>query len=127
MSTRISYICDHHLLQTDKNIRLSGHVSWVGRSSMEVCIWVDQLADSGKFKKIFNAIFLMVARDPINKRAALVNPLVGGNEQETAYIKMGEGTSSCLHFYSLIIGNMLYRTCCCCFFKTETECGKHGM
>lgn len=73
----------------DQDIRLSGHVSWVGRSSVEVVVWLEQKR-SGNWRKINRALFLMAARDPTNTRAAVVNALQPRNEEEQAIFAGGE-------------------------------------
>ncbi|XP_063704146.1 acyl-coenzyme A thioesterase 9, mitochondrial-like [Culicoides brevitarsis] len=74
----------------DADVRLSGHVSWVGRSSIECVIWMEQ-KQHGKWRKMTRALFLMAARDPTNTRAACVNPLVPANDEEKLIFEGGEG------------------------------------
>jgi acyl-coenzyme A thioesterase 9 len=71
------------------DIRLSGHCSWVGRSSIEVVVWLEQKFH-GKWRKLTRALFLMAARDSSNLKAAIVNPLVPANEEEQQILKGGE-------------------------------------
>ncbi|KAG5675080.1 hypothetical protein PVAND_005012 [Polypedilum vanderplanki] len=73
----------------DADIRLSGHVSYVGKSSIEVVVWLEQKR-VGKWRKLTRALFLMAARDPTNTRAAIVNPLVPANEEEQKIFDGGE-------------------------------------
>lgn len=73
----------------DADIRLSGHVSWVGSSSIEVVVWLEQKLNN-KWTKITRALFLMAARDPTNTRSAAVNPLVPKNAEEMAIFAGGE-------------------------------------
>lgn len=73
----------------DADIRLSGHVSWVGKSSVEVVVWLEQRRH-GKWRKLTRALFLMAARDATNTRAAPVNPLVPRNEEESNILAGGE-------------------------------------
>ena len=58
---------------------------------MEISLLVDQKDVDGKWRKITEALFVFVARDPQNKGAALVNPLDGTNDAEKQYISEGEG------------------------------------
>jgi acyl-coenzyme A thioesterase 9 len=51
----------------DADIRLSGHVSWIGKSSLEVVVWMEQRRH-GKWRKLTRALFLMAARDATNTR-----------------------------------------------------------
>lgn len=73
----------------NQDIRLSGHVSWVGKSSIEVVVWLEQKR-VGKWRKLTRALFLMAARDPTNSRAAVVNSLLPRNEEETEILAGGE-------------------------------------
>lgn len=60
---------------------MSGHVSWVGRSSVEVSVWLEQKIE-GKWRKLTRALFLMAARNATNTSAAIVNPLHPANDEE---------------------------------------------
>ncbi|XP_055905484.1 acyl-coenzyme A thioesterase 9, mitochondrial-like [Eupeodes corollae] len=73
----------------NQDIQLSGHVSWVGRSSMEIVVWLEQL-QGDKYQKITRALFLMAARNATNTKAAPVNPLVPANEHEKTILAGGE-------------------------------------
>lgn len=75
--------------RSDQDIRLSGHVSWVGKSSVEAVVWLEQ-KQVGKWRKLTRALFLMAARDPTNTRAAVVNALEPRNEEEKAILEGGE-------------------------------------
>lgn len=50
------------ILRPDKDIRLSGHVSWAGRSSLEVIITVEQNID-GLWNQVLGPRFLFI---PLN-------------------------------------------------------------
>ncbi|XP_070072171.1 acyl-coenzyme A thioesterase 9, mitochondrial isoform X2 [Drosophila takahashii] len=71
-----------------QDIRLSGHVSWVGTSSMEVVVWLEQKVDE-KYQKITRALFLMAARNATNTGAASVNPIQPANEEEQEILAGG--------------------------------------
>ncbi|XP_030370300.1 acyl-coenzyme A thioesterase 9, mitochondrial-like isoform X2 [Scaptodrosophila lebanonensis] len=71
-----------------EDIRLSGHVSWVGTSSMEVVVWLEQKQD-GSYKKLTRALFLMAARNATNSAAAPVNPIQPANEEEIKILAGG--------------------------------------
>nr|XP_016931303.1 acyl-coenzyme A thioesterase 9, mitochondrial-like [Drosophila suzukii] len=71
-----------------QDIRLSGHVSWVGTSSMEVVVWLEQKVDE-KYKKITRALFLMAARNATNTGSAPVNPIQAANEEEKQILAGG--------------------------------------
>ncbi|KAH8384172.1 hypothetical protein KR009_012385 [Drosophila setifemur] len=68
-------------LMVNKDIQLSGHMSWTGRSSMEIIIYVQQLAH-GEYIQVTKAIFVMVARNATNTGAAPINPLQPSGETE---------------------------------------------
>lgn len=72
-----------------EDVRLSGHVSWVGRSSMEIVVWLEQ-KENGSWKKITRALFLMAARNATNTAAAPVNPIQPANEEEKTILAGGE-------------------------------------
>lgn len=71
------------------DIRLSGHVSWVGKSSMEIVVWLEQESE-GKYNKITRALFLMAARNATNTGPAPVNQILPGNEEENNILIGGE-------------------------------------
>uniref|UniRef100_T1H0M0 HotDog ACOT-type domain-containing protein n=1 Tax=Megaselia scalaris TaxID=36166 RepID=T1H0M0_MEGSC len=71
------------------DIRLSGHVSWVGTSSMEIVVWLEQEFE-GKYNKITRALFLMAARNATNTGPAPVNQIEPGNENEKNILIGGE-------------------------------------
>ncbi|XP_037825257.1 LOW QUALITY PROTEIN: acyl-coenzyme A thioesterase 9, mitochondrial-like [Lucilia sericata] len=71
-----------------EDVRISGHVSWVGKSSMEIVVWLEQ-KDNGVWEKITRALFLMAARNATNTAAAPVNPIQPANEEETKILNGG--------------------------------------
>lgn len=86
--------------QYDADIRLRGHVTWVGKSSFEATMEVDQQDDMKEWLTVTKARFVMVARDPLNKGPALVNPLVPETDEEKALFQKGEGQLSVDIFFS---------------------------
>uniref|UniRef100_T1PG11 Thioesterase n=1 Tax=Musca domestica TaxID=7370 RepID=T1PG11_MUSDO len=64
-----------------EDIRLSGHVSWVGKSSMEIVVWLEQM-ENGVWHKITKALFLMAARNATNTGPAPVNPIKPATDEE---------------------------------------------
>ena len=62
-------------LQANQDVKMMGHVTWVGRSSVEATLQLFQLRD-GDWVHVTEATFVMVVRDPINKGSSFVNPLV---------------------------------------------------
>ncbi|KAH8258298.1 hypothetical protein KR038_009298, partial [Drosophila bunnanda] len=71
-----------------QDIRLSGHVSWVGSSSMEVVVWLEQVVD-GQINPVTHALFLMGARNATNTAAAPVNTIEPTNEKEKKILAGG--------------------------------------
>ncbi|XP_016070878.1 PREDICTED: acyl-coenzyme A thioesterase 9, mitochondrial isoform X5 [Miniopterus natalensis] len=76
-------------LSPEQDIKLSGHVSWVGKTSMEVKMQMFQLHGS-EFSPVLEATFVMVARDSENKGSAFVNPLILEGPEEEALFRQGE-------------------------------------
>ena len=77
------------VLRSDCDIRMSGHVTFVGKSSAETTLQLEQGID-GKWVKFTEATFVMVARDPLNKGAAFINPLEVLTVEEKEIQKKGE-------------------------------------
>ncbi|XP_030377672.1 acyl-coenzyme A thioesterase 9, mitochondrial-like [Scaptodrosophila lebanonensis] len=73
---------NHDHIRADIDIQLSGHVSWTGRSSLDIPIYVRQKDVFGVERTITRAIFMMVARNATNTGSAPVNPLKPANELE---------------------------------------------
>lgn len=67
---------------------MSGHVSWVGTSSIEVIVWLDQKPHD-EWHRITKAVFLLAARDPINSRGAIVNPIKSETVDEKLIVEGG--------------------------------------
>ncbi|XP_064552609.1 acyl-coenzyme A thioesterase 9, mitochondrial isoform X1 [Drosophila montana] len=76
-------------LQVNKDIELSGFVSWSGRTSMEITIYVRQLLD-GEYVNVTKALFLMVGRNANNTGPAPVNKIEPANEMEQHYWEEAE-------------------------------------
>lgn len=76
----------------DQDIRMTGHVSWVGSSSIETTVWMDQRvsSDEDNWKRLTTATFLMAARDSNNEGPAVVNPLEAETEDEKRILQQGE-------------------------------------
>ncbi|KAM9628278.1 acyl-coenzyme A thioesterase 9, mitochondrial isoform 1-T1 [Morphnus guianensis] len=77
------------IIYPDCDIKFTGNVSWVGRTSMEVKMHMLQL-HGGDYSPVLDATFVMVARDPENKRPAFVNPLIPESPEEEEIFKQGE-------------------------------------
>ncbi|XP_050436061.1 acyl-coenzyme A thioesterase 9, mitochondrial-like [Adelges cooleyi] len=65
----------------DRDLIFSGLVSYVGKTSMEVTLWLEQLHDN-KLKRITKANFVFVARDSTNRLSVPVNSLEPNGEYE---------------------------------------------
>ncbi|XP_064638232.1 acyl-coenzyme A thioesterase 9, mitochondrial-like isoform X2 [Lineus longissimus] len=77
------------LIRSDCDMKLTGRVTWVGKTSMEVTMHLLQETEKDKWLQLLTAKFLMVARDQ-NKKAAFVNPLKATTPEEEEILKMGE-------------------------------------
>ncbi|XP_040600088.1 acyl-coenzyme A thioesterase 9, mitochondrial isoform X2 [Mesocricetus auratus] len=77
-------------LSPEQDIKFTGHVSWVGKTSMEVKMKMFQLHKDDAFWPVLDATFVMVARDSENKGPAFVNPLIPENAEEEELFKQGE-------------------------------------
>jgi acyl-coenzyme A thioesterase 9 len=103
------------LAKHPSDIRLSGQVIYVGHSSIECVVRMEQLSDNGRSEKtvmlgwsrydawssIVSDIappllgrFSMVARDAVTHKARAVNPLILSTPEERALFKFGEGMPS---------------------------------
>lgn len=91
-----------HVTQNDSDIRLSGHVSWVGRSSVEVVVWLEQKVQD-RWRKLTRALFLMACRNATNTASAVVNPLHPANEEERKIFTDGESRSLSANTVTLCI------------------------
>ncbi|XP_023700947.2 acyl-coenzyme A thioesterase 9, mitochondrial isoform X1 [Paramormyrops kingsleyae] len=78
-----------NIIYPDCDIKFTGHVTWVGKSSIEAKIHMSQFHD-GAYSAVLDATFVMVARDPENKRAAFVNPLKPEGPEEEKIFQEGE-------------------------------------
>ncbi|PNJ64492.1 ACOT9 isoform 6, partial [Pongo abelii] len=76
-------------LSPEQDIKFSGHVSWVGKTSMEVKMQMFQL-HGDEFCPVLDATFVMVARDSENKGPAFVNPLIPESPEEEELFRQGE-------------------------------------
>lgn len=71
----------------DDDLVLSGRVTWVGRSSMEILMRAQASKSSSHF---LESIFTFVARDPATGKAARINPLDAKGEEEERMFALGE-------------------------------------
>uniref|UniRef100_A0A667ZW29 Acyl-CoA thioesterase 9, tandem duplicate 1 n=1 Tax=Myripristis murdjan TaxID=586833 RepID=A0A667ZW29_9TELE len=82
-----------HIIYPDCDIKFTGHVTWVGKTSIEAKMHMSQFHD-GAYRPVLDATFVMVARDPENKRAAFVNPLTPEGPEEKKLFQEGETNKS---------------------------------
>uniref|UniRef100_A0A7N6B9V2 HotDog ACOT-type domain-containing protein n=1 Tax=Anabas testudineus TaxID=64144 RepID=A0A7N6B9V2_ANATE len=82
-----------HIIYPDCDIKFTGHVTWVGKTSIEAKMHMSQYHD-GTYAPVLDATFVMVARDPENKRAAFVNPLTPDGPEEEKIFQEGEANKS---------------------------------
>uniref|UniRef100_A0A8C2Q3D0 Acyl-CoA thioesterase 9, tandem duplicate 1 n=1 Tax=Cyprinus carpio TaxID=7962 RepID=A0A8C2Q3D0_CYPCA len=78
-----------NIIYPDCDIKFTGHVTWVGKTSIEAKMHMSQYHD-GAYTDVLDATFVMVARDPENKRAAFINPLKLESPEEEAIFQQGE-------------------------------------
>nr|XP_026695819.1 acyl-coenzyme A thioesterase 9, mitochondrial isoform X1 [Ciona intestinalis] len=74
----------HDLIDPTVDIIMTGHVMWTGKSSLEIGMWLKQ-----EDKSVLDAEFVMVARDPESKKAAVIHPLETTNEEERKLFEAG--------------------------------------
>ncbi|BFZ00620.1 hypothetical protein BsWGS_03658 [Bradybaena similaris] len=86
---RIEYAPSSPQLSPLKDIWMSGQVTWVGKSSMECTMRMEQEVD-GVMRQVITAKFLFVARNPQTNKAALVNPLDPVTPEEIEAFRIGE-------------------------------------
>ena len=81
-------------IDINRNIKLGGFTSWVGKSSCEVTMKVEQELSDDNWQKVLEARFLVCARN-INTGSALMNPIKIVNEEEKAVFDLGESLLIC--------------------------------
>lgn len=77
----------------NEDIRIHGYVSWVGTSSAEVTVWLEQCLHGAWFE-ITRAIFVMVARNSTNTKSTFLNKLVPADDEEKKIIAEAEERAS---------------------------------
>jgi acyl-coenzyme A thioesterase 9 len=87
-------------IEADKNIKLSGYTSWVGKSSSEVTMKLEQEISPNVWQKILDAKFLVCARDTTNSSSALMNPLNVVTNEERAIFELGESKTPKFLFFN---------------------------
>ncbi|KAK5645924.1 hypothetical protein RI129_004388 [Pyrocoelia pectoralis] len=77
-----------YLPKHDKDIQISGHVTWAGTSSVEVVVWLEQIVDEQR-NLLMSALFLMMVRDAATMKAAIINALKATTDEEQELIDKG--------------------------------------
>lgn len=77
-------------ISIDKNIKMSGFTSWVGKSSAEISMKLEQESTQGTWLPLVDAKFLVCARDVNNETSAIMNPLEVVTDEEKAIFELGE-------------------------------------
>jgi len=75
--------------RADCDVRMSGHLTWVGSSSAEATLHLHQL-EQGVWRKCTEATIVMVARDPRGGGRAFLHPLEMVGEEEEELFRRGE-------------------------------------
>ncbi|KAF8598813.1 Thioesterase/thiol ester dehydrase-isomerase, partial [Ceratobasidium sp. AG-I] len=88
---RLDMLQSFSLAKHPSDIRLSGQVIYVGRSSIECAVRMEQLGNHGRTEQtVMLGRFSMVARDAVTHKARAVNPLVLSTPEEQALFSFGE-------------------------------------
>lgn len=96
------------LFQPDKDLIISGQVTHVGKTSLEITLWLDQINDD-KLVRITRAHFVFVARDPTNTSSVMVNNLMPVGEREKNLMILS--ASKCIIIEYDIISACMYNLC----------------
>lgn len=89
VTAAVDQISLHRPVLADQDVKLCGNVTWAGRTSLEVTMTLEQKQED-TVKKLLEAQFVLVARDPVNKNSAFVNPLQADTADEERIMKLGE-------------------------------------
>jgi len=90
VTARMDHLFIKENIRNDADIKLIGHVTWVGSSSAEVGVRMEQMED-GDWKRVCEARFVMVARDSATgRKSAPLNPLIVESPEEKNLFKQGE-------------------------------------
>uniref|UniRef100_A0A1I8IY11 Acyl-coenzyme A thioesterase 9, mitochondrial n=2 Tax=Macrostomum lignano TaxID=282301 RepID=A0A1I8IY11_9PLAT len=89
-------VCVHTpIIPANRDLRLSGFVSWVGSSSIEVTMKIEQQAGEDgaagvAWTPVLDATFVNAARHPLENRAAKLNPLLLESAADREIFQRGE-------------------------------------
>ena len=91
MTARMDHVNLKQSIKEDLDVVLVGHVTWVGNSSAEVGVRLDQLEQDGSRRNVLEARFVMVSRDAATgTRSAPLNPLVTETLEEHYIFSQGK-------------------------------------
>ena len=74
----------------NQDLKLQGFVSWAGRTSLEVTMYIEQQGITGEWKKLSKAVFKMAARSVHDGSGAIINKINPQTAEEIMYFKKGE-------------------------------------
>jgi acyl-coenzyme A thioesterase 9 len=90
VTAAVDRITIKHALDEWCDLHLSGYVSYVGASSMEITLEARRVDANGKKgDMLLTCAFTMVARNPVTKKAMNVNPLVVETPEEKEIFRRG--------------------------------------
>lgn len=75
---------------SNQDLKLKGFVSWAGKTSLEVTIFLEQQGFTGEWKEISKAVFKLAARSVTGTGGAIINKMNPQTEEEMKYFKQGE-------------------------------------
>ena len=91
VTARMDHVNLKQSIKEDLDVVLVGHVTWVGNSSAEVGVRLDQLEKDGSRSNVLEARFVMVSRDAATgTRSAPLNPLVTETLEEHYIFSQGK-------------------------------------
>uniref|UniRef100_A0A1I7RW58 HotDog ACOT-type domain-containing protein n=1 Tax=Bursaphelenchus xylophilus TaxID=6326 RepID=A0A1I7RW58_BURXY len=80
----------HRTIKSDLDILMTGLVTWVGRSSIEVTMHLSQKYAKDEYRGVLTARFVMVTLDPKTQKAVSNVPLKLETEQDKKLFEKGE-------------------------------------
>jgi len=90
-------------MHVNKNIKLSGFTSWVGKSSAEITMKLEQEISTSSWITYLEAKFLVCARDANNIDSGVMNPLEVVDEKEKLIFELGESMRKFIFLLKLFI------------------------
>lgn len=78
-------------ISSTEDIKLTGFISWAGSTSLEITSYIDQFdKESGTWKRLSDAVFVMVARSLKDGSGTFVNPFKAADDQELKFFEQGQ-------------------------------------